>query len=270
MHSKKVILASVLVGFLAGGTNLQAAEKLTVAFGEILAPWVLADSDKGIIIDIFEEAVEPLGFAVEPVYLPYARILSAYKNGLVDVVSDINLNTIQGHHLEGYFSDIAYSYENFAFSLHKRQFNFTHMDQLRDHSLLSWQDAAIHLGDEYAEMVNKHPQYSETFDQSIQVKMLFLERYDVVQMDKQIFAYYRAKIASSNDVDTSQKVDSFPLFGASPNGFMFRTKKLRDDFNQQLAHLKQTGQYQLIFERYIPTNQQIKPENLAKPLVPLY
>ncbi|WP_340677611.1 transporter substrate-binding domain-containing protein [Paraglaciecola sp.] len=244
------MMTCLTVIYITCSSGTKAAEKLTVAFGEVLAPWVLAESNKGIIIEIFESAVRPMGFEVEHVYLPYARRINAYQNGLVDVTSDINLNTIQGHALKGFFSDIAYTYENFAFSLHKRHFNFSHMNELKKHSLLSWQDAAIHLGAEYAQMVKSHAQYSETFDQSNQVKMLFLERYDVVQMDAQIFAYYRAKIAGSDGVDTTQRVDSFPLFGDSPNGFMFRTKKMRDDFNVQLKKLKQTGEYAEIFARY--------------------
>ena len=124
------------------------------------------------------------------------------------------------------------------------------MNDLKNHSLLSWQDAAVHLSGEYAQMVKNHPRYSETFDQSNQVKMLFLGRYDVVQMDAQIFAYYRAKIAGSGAVDTTQQVDSFPLCGASHNGFLFRTKKMRDDFNLQFDLLKNTGEYGRIFTRY--------------------
>ena len=250
MKPSKFVLNCMTLIYLVHCGGIKANEKLTVAFGEVLAPWVLAGDNKGIIIEIFESAVAPLGYEVTPIYLPYARRINAYQMGLVDVASDMNPNTIKGHNLVGFFSDIAYSYENFAFSLHKRNFHFTHMDQLKNYSLLSWQDAAIHLGAEYAKMVKNHPHYSETFDQYNQVKMLFLERYDVVQMDAQIFAYYRAKISESNDKISIQQVDRFPLFGASPNGFMFRTKKLRDAFNEQLTHLKTSGEYANIFARY--------------------
>jgi polar amino acid transport system substrate-binding protein len=250
MKSGRSTLTCLAVMYLTHSNGVKAAEKLTVAFGEVLAPWVLSKSNKGIIVEIFESAVRPMGFAVDHVYLPYARRINSYQNGLVDVTSDINPSTIEGHDLKGFFSDIAYTYENFAFSLHKRNFKFTQMNDLKKYSLLSWQHAAVHLGGEYAQMVKNHPRYSETFDQSNQVRMLFLQRYDVVQMDAYIFDYYRAKIAGSKGVDTTQQVDSFPLFGASPNGFMFRTKKMRDDFNVQLEHLKQTGEYARIFARY--------------------
>lgn len=241
-------------------SSAQAAKKITVAFGEVLAPWVLADTNRGIIIDLFDTAMSPLGYEVVPVYSPYARRSKVYQSGSIDVVSDMNLNTVNQHELQGFLSDVAYSYENFAFSLHKKQYQFKQLSDLEKQSLLSWQDAKIHLGTDYANMANNNPQYSETFDQSIQVKMLFLERYEVIQMDASIFEYYRNKIATEGKVDVSQKVDRFALFGPSPNGFMFKSEKMRDEFNQRLKQIKASGQYQKIFARYIPALDQAEPQ----------
>jgi polar amino acid transport system substrate-binding protein len=116
--------------------------------------------------------------------------------------------------------------------------------------LLSWQDAAVHLGDDYAKMANNNPRYGETFDQAMQVKMLFLERYEVIQMDAHIFSYYHTQLTKSEEMDVTQKVDRFALFGSSPNGFLFKSEKQRDEFNRQLTWLKSTGEYQKIFARY--------------------
>jgi polar amino acid transport system substrate-binding protein len=236
-----------------------ASETISVAFGEVQAPWVLAESNEGIIVDIFSSAMAPLGYKVENIYLPYARRSFAYKNGDVDVVSDMNPNTIEQYQLVGFFSDIAYTYENYAFSLNKRHYQLSQLSDLEQYSLLSWQDATVHLGQKYAQMASRNPRYSETFDQAIQVKMLFLERYDIVQMDDHIFDYYRTKMAQLGIIDTSQKVDRFKIFGASPNGFLFRTEKMRDEFNLQLKQLKAIGQYQKIFARYIPVSESIQP-----------
>jgi len=251
MKIKPLACLFVTLPFLLIFGAAHAAKKITVAFGEVLAPWVLVDNNEGIVVDIFTAAMTPLGYEIEHLYLPYARRSKAYILGGVDVVSDMNLKTINEYSLPGFFSDIAYSYENFAFSLQKKHYQFTQVNDLKSHSLLSWQDAAIHLGDEYAEMVKNHPRYGETFDQEIQVKMLFLERYEVIQMDARIFDYYRAKLAVSDAINMSQKVDRFALFGPSPNGFLFKSEKMRDEFNKQLHWLKSTGQYQKILERYM-------------------
>jgi len=116
--------------------------------------------------------------------------------------------------------------------------------------VLSWQDAGIHLGAEYAKMIANNPRYAETFDQSNQVRMLFLERVQVVQMDAQIFDYYHMKFSQTKEIDAHQKVDRFALFGASPNGFLFKVEKQRDEFNRQLKALRQSGEYDRIFFRH--------------------
>jgi polar amino acid transport system substrate-binding protein len=59
-----------------------------------------------------------------------------------------------------------------------------------------------------------------------QFKMLFLERYEVIQMDAHIFDFYRTKLKLSESIDVSQQVDRFALLGASPNGFLFKSKKI--------------------------------------------
>ena len=247
-----VFLLAVLSSALSA--QVASSEKITVALGNALAPWVMPEKNEGIIIDIIESTMVPLGYEIEKVYLPYARRLKSYQQGLVDVVSDINPNTIKNAHLQGFFSDIAYTYENFAYSLKKRNYQFKSMKDLVNYRLMSWQGAVSHLGDEYAEMALNNPLYSEHHDQSLQVKMLFLERVDVIQMDQQIFNYYRANVASKGKIDTSPEVDRFGFFGASPNGFLFRSVKLRDEFNEQFKQLKASGKYQDILTKYNASN----------------
>ena len=111
----------------------------------------------------------------------------------------------------------------------KRNYQFKRIQDLGDYRLLSWQGAIAHLGNEYAQMAINNPLYSEHHDQSIQVKMLFLERVDVIKMDEQIFNYFRAKVGSHQIIDTSFQVDRFGFFGENPNSFIFRTEKLKNE-----------------------------------------
>jgi polar amino acid transport system substrate-binding protein len=247
-----LIFLKILIIVLSFTVASQAwsLDKLKVAFGDALAPWVMPDTNNGIILDLISEALEPLGYTIEPIYYPYARRIKSYKLGLVDVACDMNLNTIKNENLSGFFSDEAYTYENFAFSLKEKGYQFKHLNELGNLRLLSWQGAITHLGDEYAKMASSNPFYSEHHDQELQIKMLFLKRVDVVQLDKQIFKYYRTKVSKKGDINTTEKVDRFTLFGKSPNGFLFRSVKIRDEFNQQLKILKDSGQYAAIFERY--------------------
>jgi polar amino acid transport system substrate-binding protein len=245
--SVKLFLA---FSFLLLSHVTNSAEKITIGFGEIIAPWVLPDDNRGIIVDVIDAAMTPLGYKIEYLYLPRARRIYGYSFGDVDVISDMNQNSISQFSLSGFLSDTAYTYENFAFSLHKNHIQLSQLSDLKEHSLLAWQDAAVHLGGDYAKMVKSNPQYGETFDQLMQVKMLFLERFDVIQLDSHIFDYYRAELTNIGKIDVQQKVDKFSLVGASPNAYLFKSEKMRDEFNSQLSLLKSTGEYQKIFDRY--------------------
>jgi len=239
-----------LVLILLTSSPSKSAIKLTVAFGNTLAPWVIADRNKGILIDLISEALEPLGYEIIKDYLPYARRIDSYKTKKVDVVFDINQNNIINSNLIGHFSGIIYTYENYAFSLKKRKYNFTEISQLGQYSFLSWQGAKKQLGSAYALMADRNPAYRETHNQRLQVRMLFAERVDVIQLDKQIYEFYRSNLIKENKIDANVEVDQFPLFGKNPNGFLFRSIKARDDFVEQIALMKKDGRFNKIFDKY--------------------
>lgn len=241
----------IAILFLFGVFNSYGQDKVRVAFGDALAPWVIPDTNSGITVDIITEALTPLGYEVVPYYYPYSRRVNSYKFDLVDVVSDMNMHTMRAEELVGYFTGPVYEYQNYLISLSENKFDFASLADVGDRSLISWQGALDHLGKEYKDLMSKHPNYKETHDQSLQVKMLFLKRYEVAQMDLQIFNYYRHQISLSKEVDTSVKVDMFPVLGASPNGFLFKDKKLMDIFTKRIAELKLSGEYQKIIQRYI-------------------
>jgi len=67
-----------------------ADQIVKVAFGNTLSPWVIPESDSGIAVDIIKECLEPAGYKIENIYVPYARRITAYQNGEVDAASDIN------------------------------------------------------------------------------------------------------------------------------------------------------------------------------------
>jgi polar amino acid transport system substrate-binding protein len=103
-----------------------------------LAPWVFPQQHNGIIVDIVTEALTPLGYKIENSYVPYARRIYSYRSGNVDVSSDMNIGTIEHENLEGYLSNNAYTYQNYAFSLEKNKYNFHHMNDLINLKLVSW------------------------------------------------------------------------------------------------------------------------------------
>jgi len=244
----KIILFSICITY---SSTSFSSEQLKVAFGDALPPWVIPESESGILIDIISESLRPAGYEITNVYYPYARRIISYREGLVDVVSDINPKVIEREDLKGYFSDIAYTYTNYAFALKRKNYKFKKISDLGNYRLLSWQGATASLGPEYTEMALNNPFYSEHHNQALQLKMLFLDRVDVVQLDMQIFRYFRSSLARSGVINTQLEVDTFPLFGKNESGFLFRSIKARDDFNKQFKQLKKSGRYDQIYAYYV-------------------
>ncbi|MBA6252673.1 hypothetical protein [Colwellia sp. MB3u-55] len=97
-----------------------AQQKITIAFGDALTPWVMPETNDGIIITLVREAI----------YYPYARRITSFRAKDVDAACDMNLKTMTKENLTGFLSDEAYAYENFAFALKKHNYKFTHLNEL--------------------------------------------------------------------------------------------------------------------------------------------
>ncbi len=244
-------LLITLLSILTLNAPSLSADVLKIGFGNSLRPWVFQESGEGILIDIARASLESDGYEITPHYYPYARRLKAYRDRQIDVVTDINPNVIEEEGLVGYLSIIAYAYENFAFVLSKKNMHLKEIKDLQDLSVLAWQGATSTIGGDYLQMAINNPEYIETHDQQTQIKMLFSERVDVAQMDLEIFNYFRAKVAGDGQIDTTQSIDKFPLFGKNYCGFFFRSKEARDVFNRNFEKLKKSKKLTSIYTKYL-------------------
>lgn len=235
---------------VAGYQLCLAGQTLKVSFGSSLPPWVIAETGNGILIDIMREALEPAGYDIIPVYVPYNRRLIAYKKGKVDVVCDVNSRTLKGLPLEGYLAADVYSYDNICVALKKRGHRIIKVSDLAGFGVVSWQGAIETIGGEYAEMAKKNVNYMELASQVLQVEMLFRGRPVVIQLDRKIFHYYRKKLAEKGKIDTSQSVDIFPLPGKNVCGFLFRDKDAQVSFTKRFSKLKESGRVDEIINKY--------------------
>ncbi|WP_372655607.1 hypothetical protein [Halobacteriovorax sp.] len=209
-------------------SSVRSEEVLNISFGEELPPWISFTKEKGIIYNIIKDCLKGSNIKIKPIYVPYSRRLPEYQGGRASAVSDISPNMIKTFKLKGYYTGELYSYENFAYTLKSNKIKLEKISDLSQYSLISWQGAIEHLGGEYAAMAKANSRYHEISSQKTQVKMLYLNRYQVVQMDSQIFEYYKEMIEKEGDINTSLEIERFPLFGKSRNGVLFKSKKLRD------------------------------------------
>lgn len=244
----------LMVGMLfscAFTQSVFANSPLKIAFGNSLPPWVFPDQDKGILVDLTRLSFLKTDYQIQAVYYPYARRIKAYKNGQVDVVTDMTPQVVAEEKLEGYLSLRFYYYENIAISLAEHKFVINNLDDLSSLRVLAWQGAINTLSPEYASMATANPLYKETHNQQSQIEMLYRKRTDVIQLDAQIFSYYRQKVALEGKVDTQISINYAPIFGRNYCAFLFRDKAVRDIFNEQIKRIQaDEKQYQAIYDRY--------------------
>ena len=238
----KVLLLFIFTWMFAFPSYSQT-KKIKIAIGNDLAPWILNDGQSGILIDMVKDCLQKTNYKIKFISFPYARRLTAYKMNEVDAVIDINSMVITSESLDGFFTGNIYAYENFAFSLSENNFSVKSIADLKHYSLLSWQGASERLGSEYADMAKANPRYLETSRQSNQVRMLFKKRVDFIQLDYQIYNYYKTDLIKTNEIDGQLGVSPHAFFGKSSNGLMFKDEELKNTCKNELANVEMKNKY---------------------------
>ncbi len=240
----KVLLMAVLVGPWLSSDSRAAPKELTFAVGLALAPYNIPEKNCGIELDIVREALALKGYRVKTKYVPFARRILEISNGEVDGVLTVNENS----DLDVFLSDPHIACENVAVSLKKNNFNIEKTIDLKDKSILTFQNAKKYLGKEFLAAAEASPDYREISKQELQINLLYGDRVDVIVLDKYIFYHHRE---NNRMVDTSQPIDIWYVFEEIPFRVGFVDEKVRDDFNDGLRQLRESGRYDEIIRKYI-------------------
>ncbi|MCF8143171.1 MAG: transporter substrate-binding domain-containing protein [Deltaproteobacteria bacterium] len=215
-----------------------------MAVGLALPPYNIPETDSGIEMDIVREALKIKGYAVKPKYVPFARVRRELMNR--DVDGALTINPDSG--IEAFYSDGHLVCQNIVVTLKKNGFRVDEIADLKDKSVLAFQDATLYLGKEFAAMAEQNDQYKEIAKQEIQINLLYTNRVDAVVLDKNIFYHHRNH---NTVVDTSQDIDIWYIFPPTTFSVAFIDETVRDDFNEGLKQLRATGRYDEIVKQYI-------------------
>ena len=228
-------------------SGVQAEKKeLTMAIGMAIAPYNIPETNSGIELDIVREALGMKGYAIVPKYVPFARRNLELLEKRVDGV--LTINTSSG--VDAYYSDEHLVCENVVVSLKKKGFKFEKAQDLKGKSVVAFQEATIYLGEDFAAMAKENPKYRELAKQQLQINLLYGDRVDAIVLDRNIFLYLKER---NRKVDTTQPVDMAFIFKPTPFRVAFSSKKVRDDFNEGLRKLRESGRYEEIVEGYLRT-----------------
>lgn len=240
-------LLSVLAICL-GAAAVQGAD-VRMAFGEKIPPFVFPETDSGIEIEVIGEALAFKGHHLVPRYFPFARIPWEFRSGAVDAAM-----TDLGTDLKPFganYGNPAVFYDNVFITLKSRHLVINQPSDLKGLTVISFQGAAKRYP-EWLGQVRKDGRYYEQNDQELQVLTLDKGRYDVVLSDRNIFRYFTLRLKREQGYITKESQEHrFVVFNPADYRPLFRDSHVRDDFNAGLAHLKETGRYQAIYDKYL-------------------
>lgn len=224
-----------------------SAEEIVMAFGEKIAPFSFPESDSGIELEVIGEALAVKGHTLRPRYYPLARVPLEFKMAHVDAaMTDLGAGA-QG----GYFGEPAVIYDNVFVTLSQRALKISKPEDLNGLVVVSF-PGGLKRYPEWLTAVDQEHRYFEQNNQELQVAGLNKGRFDVVLSDKNIYRYFEL-LLNRNNLFRAKAVDMHAFTQANPNDYrpVFRSEKVRDDFNAGLAHLKASGRYQAIYDSYL-------------------
>lgn len=232
-----------LLSSLASNQVLSA--ELKIIFSKYTPPYVFEDG-AGIVVDIVRTALAANGHTVKPVYVPIERGFKMFADKQVDGTTIIQ----ESSGLKAEYSDNFMQYHNRAFVLKSRNLNIRNLADLKDKSVVSFQNADKYLGEDFARAVANNRRYKEMAQQEAQTQMLLLGRIDVAVMDESIFRYYRQKLIAEGKADPAQEYIGYDILPPTPYKAAFTDRKVRDDFNKAIAAMRKDGRYDAIYRKY--------------------
>ena len=241
-------LSSILFVLPAKGL----ADELRVGFGQDKPPFVIGKSKTGLEIDIFREALAYKGHSMEVNHMPNKRLqIALLENPDIDAVATVRQDAGDGL----YYVDEFMYFDNYAISKMEDNLDINNVSDLKGKSVITWQNAYRDLGPEFEETFKPNPpeeyksKYREHPSQEGQNLMFWGDRAEVIVIDKTIFGWYRQQL--SDRTDTTPEVAFHSIFsGRTYFQAAFKSEALAQDFEEGLMHLKETGRYDELYNKY--------------------
>ena len=247
-----IVITSCSIVVLGVSRDRVVAEQLHVGFGQEKPPFVIGKSLTGLEVDIFREALAFKGHKMIVGHMPNKRLQIALTT-MEEVDAVATVRQIPGDGL--YYVDDFMYFDNYAITKKRDQLRINKISDLVGHSIVAWQNAYRDLGSEFEELFKPDPPkpykslYREAHSRKNQNGMFWLWRTEVIVIDKTIFAWYRKQL--SKGFDTTPEVTFHPIFsGKTYFQAAFKNQNLARDFEAGLKHIKNTGLYDQLYQKY--------------------
>jgi polar amino acid transport system substrate-binding protein len=234
-----------------------ACKQLTLAITRDVPPYIMQQGKTGLEVEILREALAFRGHTFTHIQAPYGRLQVMVSQGMADAAAGTRRQP------DGtFYSDHFIAFYNVLVTRAVPKRNIRSVADLKNLRLVAWQNAYRDLGDAFFDLFNPdrnqgkphYKKYYEVPSQLSQVKMFWAGHADALVIDKYIFAALTARV--SDQFNTDAAVEYHDLFEPETRFRVnFRTRELRDDFNQGLAELRDSGRYAELVSKYLSTQE---------------
>ncbi len=237
------LFSFVLVLMISCWSNAQ--QTIEMIAGLPKPPFIIDQQGKGIQLEIVREALSYENIDVKFIHMPFGRNITGYQRLMADAVMTV---PPEYQYPALYLSKPYITYQNVAISLAEKAFTIESIADLSNKNITAFQNAKKFLGDEYGKTVAYSLDYREVHDQLQQIEMLYLRRTEVIILDINIFKYF---IKHHNEELFNKPYTIHYIFDERPYSAGFRSKEMRDKFEQGIEVIKANGSYQQIIDNYL-------------------
>jgi len=229
--------------------SLTSAEPVRMGFANTIPPYTIPETSTGIELDIVREALALKNHTLIINYMPLSRMPGSFVLGDVDaVMTDFgtDLSALNGHYAEP-----VILFNNRFYSLKDRNLQISKPSDIKGLSIVAFPGAQKRFP-EWLKDAQAEGLYHEIKVQKLQILLLFAGRYDLVLSDKVVFQYFFSQQLKNNNLQ-AKPLSEHDVFVERPLDYrpVFKSQKVRDDFNEGLQVLKSSGRYQEIFDAYL-------------------
>ena len=227
------------------GLSDASAKEVTVGMGNF-EPYFIEEGDTGIFADLITAVFRYMPDH-HPKYiydLPNRRLWRELEDGNIDALS----NLFDSKEMDVCRSDQIFRFHNVAVTKASAKIKISNISDLAGNNIVTFQGAKHVFGNRFANLTN-FQSYTEVYADKLQVKMLIYDRADVSVGDKFIFLHELKKIRKSL-LEPIELVfhDIFPLYFARMG---FYDKEICELFNKGLKQVRQTGEFESIYDTYL-------------------
>ncbi|KVX00464.1 substrate-binding periplasmic protein [Shewanella frigidimarina] len=225
-------------------------DSISFSTSNSIAPYFFTDENIGVQYDLLKAALNSENIDIkEIVHAPNLRAQRLVKTNKIDCMINAPDN------VEGlFYTQSLLEYQNSVFSLSRNNLQIEQFNDLSALSILGFQNSTQYLGDEFKDIANANPHYSEITNQKSQVVMLFNGYVEVIVLERRIFEYYRHLLKSK--LDTSIPVTEVVLFDPAQRKIACHDQIIANRVDSAITTLKQSYRYQEILDLAEQNNYQ--------------